>query len=161
MTDAGKWAQVLLDAESAVEAVAPLDVLAATAGVCGALEIIDSRFRDFRFSAADVVADNTSAARLVLGPAHVAPTFDLSLVGSLLEQGGRLVATAAGAAVLGHPAEAVALLANTLGRHGGALEVGWVILSGGLTPAVALEPGSPVAATFGRDLGQVGIRAVA
>jgi 2-oxo-3-hexenedioate decarboxylase len=137
------------------------DVLAATAGVCCALEIIDSRYADFRFTAADVIADNTSAARFVLGPARVAPTFDLSLVGCLLEQGGQLITTAAGAAVLGHPAEAVALLANALGRQGRALEAGWVVLSGGMTPAVPVEPGVPVAATFGRGLGRVGVRAFA
>jgi 2-oxo-3-hexenedioate decarboxylase len=131
------------------------DVLDATVGVCAALEIIDSRFADFRFTAADVVADNTSAARFVLGPTRVEPTFDLSLVGCLLESGSELVSTAAGAAVLGHPAEAVARLANAV-----ALEAGWVVLSGGLTSAVRLDVGGFVSATFGRDLGRVGVRAV-
>jgi 2-oxo-3-hexenedioate decarboxylase len=131
------------------------DVLDATVGVCAALEIIDSRYADFRFTAADVIADNTSAARFVLGPTRVEPTFDLSLVGCLLESGSQQVATAAGAAVLGHPAEAVARLANRVG-----LEAGWVVLSGGLTAAVPLVPGGFVSATFGRGLGRVGVRAV-
>jgi 2-oxo-3-hexenedioate decarboxylase len=136
------------------------DVLDATAGVCAALEIIDSRFADFRFTAADVVADNTSAARFVLGPTRVDATFDLALVGCLLELGPDLVATAAGAAVLGHPAAAVAQLANALGARNERLEAGWVVLSGGLTPAVALAVGGFVTATFGRGLGRVGIRGV-
>lgn len=137
------------------------DVLAATAAVCCGLEVIDSRFEAFRFTLPDVVADNTSAARYVLGlrrlPAH---SLDLSLVGCLLEDGADLVATAAGAAVVGHPAESVALLANHLGRRGRRLEAGWVVLSGGLTDAVRLRPGSHVTATFAH-LGRVGLRAVA
>jgi 2-oxo-3-hexenedioate decarboxylase len=131
------------------------DVLDATVGVCAALEIIDSRFADFQFTAADVVADNTSAARFVLGPTRVEPTFDLSLVGCLLEAGGDLVSTAAGAAVLGHPAEAVARLANAV-----SLEAGWVVLSGGMTAAVPLVAGGFVSATFGRGLGRVGVRSL-
>jgi 2-keto-4-pentenoate hydratase len=133
------------------------DVLDATAWVAGGLEVIDSRYRDFHFTLADVVADNASAARFVLGPKRVAPTFDLGLVGCVLEHGGQIAATAAGAAVLGHPAEAVALLANWLGGRGRAIEPGWTVLSGGLTDAVPLGAGSVVEATFGR-LGRVGLR---
>jgi 2-oxo-3-hexenedioate decarboxylase len=133
------------------------DVLDATAWVAGAIEVIDSRYKDFRFTLPDVVADNASSARFVLGPRRVAPTFDLGLVGCLFERDGQLVASAAGAAVLGHPAEAVALLANWLGRRGRAIEPGWTVLSGGLTDAVALSAGSSVEATFGR-LGRVGLR---
>lgn len=126
------------------------DVLAATTAVCCGLEVIDSRYEEFRFTLPDVVADNTSAARFVLGPRRVGPgACDLSLVGCLLEDGPDLVATAAGAAVVGHPAESVALLANHLARRGRALEPGWVVLSGGLTDAVRLGPGSHVTATFG------------
>lgn len=137
------------------------DVLTATAAVCCGLEVIDSRYEEFRFTLPDVVADNASAARFVLGPRRVAPGgLDLALVGCLLEDGPDLVATAAGAAVVGHPAESVALLANHLGRRGRSLEAGWVVLSGGLTDAVRLAPGSHVSATFGH-LGRVGVRAVA
>jgi 2-oxo-3-hexenedioate decarboxylase len=133
------------------------DVLAATAAVCCGLEVIDSRYRDFRFTLPDVVADNTSAARFVLGGSPVAPDFDLSLVGCVLESDGRPVATATGAAALGHPAAAVALLANALGSRGRRLERGWIVLSGGLTDAVAVGPGSNVEASFAR-LGRVGVR---
>jgi 2-oxo-3-hexenedioate decarboxylase len=134
------------------------DALEATAGVCCGLEIIDSRYADFRFTLPDVVADNASAARFVLGPVRAAPDFDLSLVGCVLEADGAPADTAAGAAVLGHPAEAVALLANELGRRGTKIEAGWIVLSGGLTDAIKLEPGSSVEATFAR-LGRVGVRA--
>jgi 2-oxo-3-hexenedioate decarboxylase len=135
------------------------DALDATAAVCCGLEIIDSRYADFRFTLPDVVADNASAARFTLGPVRVAPDFDLSLVGCVLDADGAPVDTAAGAAVLGHPAEAVALLANELGRQGARIEAGWIVLSGGLTDAIRLGPGSNVEATFAR-LGRVGIRTV-
>lgn len=137
------------------------DVLAATSAVCCGLEVIDSRFADFRFLLPDVVADNTSASRFVLGSIQVPPTgIDLSLTGCLFEENGVLVASAAGAAILGHPATAVAKLANFLGRRGRRLEAGWVVLSGGMTAARPLTPGSVLVATFAR-LGRVGITAEA
>jgi 2-oxo-3-hexenedioate decarboxylase len=137
------------------------DVLdAAAAASCG-LEVIDSRYADFKFTLADVVADNASSARFTLGTCRVDPrSVDLALVGCLLEHDGNLVATAAGAAVLGHPAEGVARLANWLGERGRTLRSGWAVLTGGLTDAVPLAPGSHVVATFGH-LGRVGLRAVA
>ena len=135
------------------------DVLDATAAVCGGLEVIDSRYEDFRFTLPDVVADNTSAARFVLGPRSTVADFDLSLVGCVLEVDGVPWETAAGAAVLGHPAEAVARLANREGRLGRSLQAGWVVLSGGLTNATPLHAGRHVAAAFGR-LGRVSLRSV-
>ncbi len=77
--------------------VTSAEVLAATRAVGCGLEVIDSRYADFSFTAADVVADNTSAARIVLGPTMVDPTgLDLALIGLLLEVDGVTVATAAG-----------------------------------------------------------------
>jgi 2-oxo-3-hexenedioate decarboxylase len=140
--------------------VTTADVLRATTAVCGGLEIIDSRFANYSFTAADVVADNTSEAKIVLGPRMVPPAdLDLSLVGVLLEVDGELVATAAGAATLGHPAEAVASVANWLGSRGQAIEAGWLVLSGSLTAAVPLVAGSHVTATFGH-LGSVRVRGI-
>lgn len=136
------------------------DVLDATAAVCCGLEVIDSRYEDFRFTLPDVVADNTSAAAFVLGPRSAVPDFDLALVGCVFEVDGQPLETAAGAAVLGHPAEAVALLANRQGRQGGSLRAGWIIFSGGLTNAAPLVAGGDVAASFGR-LGRVSLRSIA
>ena len=138
--------------------VTAAEVLGATRAVCCGLEIIDSRYADFSFTAADVVADNTSAARVVLGPTMVSPDgLDLALVGLLLEVDGSTVATAAGAATMGHPAEAVAMLANWLGARGEAILPGWIVFSGGLTAAVPLAAGTTVTATFGH-LGSVSVR---
>ena len=136
------------------------DVIAATKYVCCGLEIIDSRYDNFSFTAADVVADNTSEAKIVFGPIMIEPAaVDLALIGLLLEVDGEQVATAAGAATMGHPAEAVAMLANWLGTRGEALEPGWCVFSGGLTAAVPLAVGSHVTATFGH-LGSVTVRGV-
>lgn len=127
------------------------DVLDTATAVCGGIEVIDSRYEAFSFTHADVIADNTSAARFVVGPTGIAPRdADLSLLGCLLEVDGDLVATAAGAALLGHPAECVALLARHLSRRGQRLKAGWTILAGGLTDAVALAPGIAVTATYAR-----------
>lgn len=132
------------------------DVLAATEAIGCGFEVIDSRFEDFKFGMADVIGDNTSAAGLVLGPTWVPARSvpDLALVGMVLDVGGDQVATAAGAAILGHPAGAVAWLANWLGERGQAIEPGGLVLSGGMTDAVPLAPGRTVTATFGR-LGSV------
>jgi 2-oxo-3-hexenedioate decarboxylase len=150
----------LIERRLAGPGITAADVLEATSGLCCGLEIIDSRYADFSFTAADVVADNTSEARIVMGPKVVDPAgLDLALVGLLLELDGEQVAAASGAATMGHPADAVALLANWLGTRGEAIEAGWCVYSGGLTAAVPLAPGSHVSATFGH-LGTVSVRGV-
>ncbi|MCX9191546.1 4-oxalocrotonate decarboxylase [Carbonactinospora thermoautotrophica] len=129
--------------------------LAAVERVYAGIEIIDSRYTDFRFTLPDVVADNASAARFLLGGVGRRPEeLDLALEACLLEVDGRVVDTATGAAVQGHPAEALALAANSLARRQVALEPGWIVLTGGMTDAVSLRPGSRVAAHF-TNLGSV------
>lgn len=131
-------------------------VLAATDGVFPALEILDSRYEDFRFTLADVIADNASASRIVLGGRLLAPgALDCRLEGMVLLAGGEVVHTAAGAAVSGHPAAAVAWLA----RVAGGLPAGSVILSGGLTVPVPLAAGLAVTAEY-THLGSVSLRCV-
>lgn len=123
--------------------------LAAVDRVYGGIEIIDSRYADYRFTLPDVIADNASSAYFGVGPVGLPPsTLDLSLEATLLEVDGQIVDTATGAAVQGHPAEALALAANALGARGLALEPGWLVLTGGMTDAVPLRSGSRVAAHF-------------
>jgi 2-oxo-3-hexenedioate decarboxylase len=115
----------------------------------GGLEVIDSRYRDFRFALPDVVADNASSGCFVTGPVAASPAaLDLSLEACLLELNGQVVDSATGAAVQGHPAEALALAANDLGRRGLAIEPGWIVLTGGMTDAVAVPAGAVLAAHF-------------
>jgi 2-oxo-3-hexenedioate decarboxylase len=134
------------------------DVLAATERVVPALDVLDSRFEGYGFTLADVVADDASAARFAIGAPGAAPEgFDLRLTGCVLEVNGDLVATASGAAVLDHPAAAVAWLAAELGRRDRTLTAGTTILAGALTAAVAVHPGDVVTATFDR-IGTVELR---
>jgi len=120
-------------------------VLAATDFLMPGIEVIDSRYRDFKFDLKSVVADNTSAARFVVGGQPVSPSaIDLRTAGVVLEKNGEPVALGAGAAVLGHPAAAIAALANNLGRRGMEIPAGTLILSGGVTEAVAVKPGDSV-----------------
>ncbi|GAA4913002.1 4-oxalocrotonate decarboxylase [Actinomycetospora succinea] len=130
--------------------VTAADVLSATSGLAVGIEILDSRFRDYRFTMADVVADNTSAARFVVGTPVPPAGIDVRLVGVLLEKNGELVATASGAASLGHPAAAVAWLVRRLAASGEGLAAGEVVLSGGLTAATPVVAGDVVAVTIDR-----------
>lgn len=130
--------------------VTAADVVAASSGVAVGIEVLDSRFVDYRFTMADVVADNTSAGRFVVGTPVPPSGFDLRLVGVVLEKNGKVVATASGAASLGHPAAAVAWLVRTLAAEGEGLRAGEIVLSGGLTAAAPVQPGDVVVATIDR-----------
>ncbi|GAA6142728.1 2-oxo-3-hexenedioate decarboxylase [Hydrogenophaga sp. 5NK40-0174] len=120
-------------------------VLEATDFVIPGIEVIDSRYRDFKFDLKSVIADNTSASRFVIGGT---PTrldgLDLRTVGIVMEKNGEPVSFGAGAAVLGHPATAIAMLANHLGARGQAIPAGTLILSGGITEAVPVQAGDNV-----------------
>jgi 2-oxo-3-hexenedioate decarboxylase len=131
-------------------AVTAADVLAVTAGVAAGIEILDSRFAGYRFTMPDVIADNTSAGRYVVGAPVPPAGIDLRLAGVVLEHNGEVTATAAGAAAFGHPAAAVAWLVRALAAAGEGLRAGQIVLSGGLTAAVPLRPGDVVVATIDR-----------
>ncbi len=134
------------------------DVLAATAFVCPAIEIIDSRIRDWKIKIADTIADNASSAGVVLGGRRTALAgVDLRTIGAVLRRNGEVVQTGAAGAVLGNPATAVAWLANKVHRFGVSLEAGHVILPGSCTRAVDVRPGDVVRAEFD-VLGPVSVR---
>lgn len=135
-------------------------VLAACDVVLPGIEVIDSRYRDFKFDLKSVVADNTSASRFVVG-GRIAPAreLDLRTLGVVLEKNGAPVAFGAGAAVLGHPAAAVAMLVNHMGLRGQSLPAGSLVLSGGITEAVAVQAGDHVTLRM-QHLGSVSVRFV-
>jgi 2-keto-4-pentenoate hydratase len=144
----------LMGAEVRGETANVATVLSAIQGVFPALEVLDSRFDDFKFGLADVVADNGSAAAVVLGGRLLAAdAIDMQLEGMVLRRDGEVVDTAAGAAIAGHPAAAVAWLARSVGR----LPAGAVVLTGGLTAPIALQPGTVVSAEF-THVGRVTLR---
>jgi 2-oxo-3-hexenedioate decarboxylase len=126
-------------------------VLAATAAVFPAIDVLDSRYAGYAFTLPDVVADNASGGGFLLGGQAVDPAgIDLRLTGVMLEKNGELIATASGAAVLGHPAASVAWLVRALAARGRGLTAGQVVMSGALTEAVAVAPGDVVTARFDR-----------
>lgn len=118
------------------------DALAATDFVLPAVEVIDSRYKDFKFDLKSVIADNSSSTRFITGGQMVAPSeIDMKHFGVVMEINGEIVATGAGAAVLGHPAASVAMLANMMGERGEEVPAGTFIMTGGITAAVTVNKG--------------------
>src|SRR5256884_1675988 len=130
-------------------AVTSSGVLAATAAVAVGIEVLDSRYTDYKFTMPDVVADNTSAGRYVVGSAVPAAGLDLRVLGVVLEHNGEVVATASGAAALGHPAAPVAWLVRDLALGNAGLRARDLVLSGGLTAALPVQAGGRGDATAG------------
>jgi len=125
------------------------DILDATESVTGGIEVIDSRYEAFSFTLPDVVADNTSAARVAIGSSAIGPRdVDLTTLECVFEIDGEVAATSTGAALLGDPAKCVAMLANHLGRHGQKLQAGWTILAGAPTDAKPLAAGTRARALY-------------
>lgn len=138
--------------------VTSLDVLRATAGIAPAIEIIDSRIRDWKIRFADTVADLASSARVMFAGRLVRlDDIDVRLIGCVLERNGQIVETGAGAAALGNPAGAVAWAANTLGALGQTLEAGHIVMTGALHASVSATAGDTFRARFDR-LGSLTIR---
>lgn len=152
----GEIAFILKDDLSGPD-VTSFDVLKATDAVVPALEIIDSRIKDWKITLADTVADNASSGLYILGstPQKIADV-DLKQMGMVLYKNGVLQNTGVGAAALGDPAKCVAWLANKLTAYGITLKAGEVILSGALSAAVEAMPGDHFYAKFA-ELGEVDI----
>ncbi len=138
--------------------VTAADVLRATDFVVPCFEIVDSRIKDWKIKIQDTVADNASCGVLTLGGIRRSPReLDLALAGMVLEKNGELVSTSTGAAVQGSPVNAVAWLANTLGRLGIGLKAGEVILSGSQSPLVPVKAGDSLRCDVG-GLGGTSVR---
>ncbi|GAB3359812.1 fumarylacetoacetate hydrolase family protein [Amycolatopsis echigonensis] len=123
--------------------------------VAPALEIIDSRYRDFRFSLADVVADNTSASAFVLGPWTQLDRVDALAVDLLFD--GEIVASGSTTDILGDPLRALPAAQRMAAAYGHRLLGGSVLLAGAATAAVALKAGTQVEARVA-GLGSVSVR---
>lgn len=138
--------------------VTPAEALMAVEAVAGAVEIIDSRYKDFKFTLADVVADNSSSTGFVLGGWH-SPATDVRNLGILLEADGRPVQVGSSAAILGDPIRSLVAAARAVAREGLKLEPGDIVLAGGATAAHPLAPGMYVRANF-QSLGAVTLNIV-
>lgn len=117
-------------------------VIEATEWVAPCFEIVDSRIENWRISIVDTVADNASCGVFVIGDSRVDPrSLDLASAQMKVYHNGELAVQGLGSAVQGHPAEAVAWLANTLGEYGIPFKKGEIILSGALAPLIDAKAG--------------------
>lgn len=125
------------------------EVRAATEAVAVALEIVDSRIRDWKLTLRDTVADNASSGAVVLGDwVPYSEDIDLAATRASLRLNGHEVDTGTGSAVLGDPAAAVAWLANALSAFGTAIGSGQFVMSGSFTTAAFVHPGDSASATI-------------
>ena len=133
--------------------VTQAQALAAVEAVAPALEIIDSRYQNFKFTLPDVVADNSSSSGFVVGEWRK-PDLDVSNLGVILEADGQMVQVGSTAAILGNPARSLVAAARLVAQWGERLEAGWIVLAGGITAAHPLAPGMTVR-TVMQDMGSV------
>jgi 2-oxo-3-hexenedioate decarboxylase len=134
--------------------VTAVEALAAVEAIAPALEIIDSRYRDFKFTLPDVIADNASSSGFVIG-SWCDPHIDFSNLGLTLSIDGRVIQVGSTAAILGHPLRSLVAAARLSAAAGEPLQAGWVVMAGGATPAEWLQPGQYVSVEMER-LGSAG-----
>ncbi|HEY8361211.1 MAG TPA: 2-oxo-hepta-3-ene-1,7-dioic acid hydratase [Ramlibacter sp.] len=146
--------------------VTVFDVLNATDYVVPALELIDARIEQFDRETKvprkvlDTIADNAANAAIILGNRPIKPdAVDLRWAGALLLKNGIVEESGLGAAVMGHPANGVAWLANKLAPHGEGLEAGEIVLGGSFTRPVPCAAGDVFHADYGM-LGSIAVRFV-
>jgi 2-oxo-hept-3-ene-1,7-dioate hydratase len=135
------------------------DVLNATDFIIPSIEILDSRLHRVdpetgkTRTIVDSIADNAGNAGLVTGGRPFKPhEADLRWVAALCLRNGQIEESGVAAAVLGHPANGIAWLANKLAAHDVALEPGQIVLSGSFIRIVEAHPGD----TFHADYGPYG-----
>ena len=125
------------------------DVLAATAAFAPAIELIDTRIKDWKITLCDTIADNASSAGWVLGEARVSPKdVDIRNIDAVLTRNGEVVAKGRSDAVLGNPVTAVAWLARKVENFGVRLKAGDIVLPGSCTKAFDANPGDKFVADF-------------
>jgi len=119
------------------------EAIAAVEYVTAAIEIVDSRYRDFKFSVVDALADNASASGVVIGTAR-RPTFDIGNIGMLLSIDGQLRGIGSSAAILGNPWRSLVAAAALAERAGFDLPAGALVLAGSATDALEVGSGTHV-----------------
>jgi len=141
-----------------VGTVTPLQALSAVEAIAPAIEIIDSRYKAFKFSLTDVVADNSSSSGFVVGPWHE-PDVDFSNLGIVVSFNGTPVLVGSTAAILGHPLRSLVAAARFAAEAEEPLRQGWIVMAGGASHAEALKPGLWVECEV-QNLGRCGFSVV-
>lgn len=126
------------------------DVLGAVDEAFACLEVVDSVYPDYQFQLEDNTADGSSAAQVVVGPA-LRRLHSLESITVELQRNGQDAGRASGSAASGHPAAGVVWLIAQLAQQDRELRAGDIVITGGLTRAVPLEPGDAVAAVFDNE----------
>ncbi len=122
------------------------EVLNATEAVCGALEILDSRYEGFKyFSMEDVISDNSSSSHYILGPKLVDfKNIDLKNLKMEMKVDGETVMEGNSREISDDPVISVMQLAELLALRGKSIPAGTFVLAGAATAAIALKPGMVV-----------------
>ncbi len=128
------------------------------AGVAGALEVIDSRYENFKFSLEDVIADNCSSAAYIIGN-WLAPNTAVNDLSITLRINGKESQTGNSKAILGNPLESLVEIARILSAQGITIEPGMVILAGAATSAVHIHSRDTIEGIF-ENLGNVKLNVV-
>lgn len=121
-------------------------VLSCTTAACACLEILDSRYDQFKyFSMEDVIADNSSSSHFVLGPwLNDFTTLDLRSLNMRMAINGKVAHEALSSEISGDPVESVIELCRLLALRGRKLKNGTIVLAGAATAAIQLEPGMKI-----------------
>ena len=133
--------------------VSGAEAMAAVAAVAPAAEIIDSRFQNFKFALADVIADNSSSSGFVVGGWND-PRTSIDNLAMVLECNGRPVEIGSSAAILGDPVRSLVEASRMVAEAGLTLQPGWIVLAGGATAAHPLTVGDSIRVAV-EDLGAV------
>jgi 2-keto-4-pentenoate hydratase len=131
------------------------DVIQATAGIMGAVELVDCRITDWKATTTEAIADNALHGGITLGP-FMRPISGLDLIheGVVMHRNGHLLASACGVEALGDPVNVVVWLANKLGALGKELGAGAVVSTGSLTRFFFVDPGDVIDVCF-TNLGRI------
>ncbi|MEN3751760.1 fumarylacetoacetate hydrolase family protein [Mangrovibacter sp. SLW1] len=111
--------------------------------IAPALEIIDSRYQDFKFTLPEVIADNASSSGVVIGP-WSSPHQPFDNLGLTLNINGNVMQVGSTAALLGHPLRSLVAAARLAAEAGEPLQPGWIVMAGGVTAAEWIHPGQYV-----------------
>ncbi|NNE27175.1 MAG: 4-oxalocrotonate decarboxylase [Saprospiraceae bacterium] len=134
------------------------DMVSYLEGVAVAIEIIDSRYENFKFSLEDVIADNCSSSGYVIGQWHT-PTTPIRDIGINLSVNGTVEQEGNSNAILGNPIESLTAISRLALEHGERIMPGHVVLAGAATSAIFIQKGQHIEAQA-EGLGSVNLNVV-